>query len=335
MVSSGGVRRDDGMAYPLPRVQPEGSADRGRPSERLVPWEPGDRWLVPAEPGVDRAQGAADLPDPSSRRSGPPAGVEAAGSPPTVSRHAIAYLTALDEPAPGARIPTADDPAPTWADGTSPAGGPPPPAAVPRVLLAVAEPEAVAPLWGQGLHGVLVRDPDHLRALLARAGRRATGGGPRWVLLPWDEIAHPGLWARGWARVVEWAPGAMQPAIVPRAALAAACGDETTPAPAGRGRPGPGGPAAGAGLRTTSPPAAPAAGDGSPAAPGRSAAGPGWLRGATRARSELLRQLEEFVPAPVVIPVADAPPSATARATAGLAGVPVWWLWPPRGVDGG
>ncbi|HEY8552144.1 MAG TPA: hypothetical protein VIL40_01640 [Thermaerobacter sp.] len=338
MVRSVGQRREDGEPGTTRGARPRGVGDRGRPAAQPVPWEAGDRWLIPVG-WVDVAGGAPRL---SDRGVQPPAGSEESGPPPASTRHAIAYLTALDEPVPRVGAPTAGgDPAPARpGDGARPTAPAPLPAAVPRVLLAAAEPEAVAPLWGLGLHGVLARDPDHLRALLDRADRRVGRRGPRWVLLPWDVTAHPGLWARGWARVVEWAPGAVQPVIVPRPALAAAGGGEAAPAGATCGRTGaPGGPTGAAGPRTASTdgaPRAPAAGAaGPPADPGDPVGGTGWLRGAARARTELLRHLEEFVPAPVVIPVADAPPSPTAREVTGLAGVPVWWLWPPRGADSG
>ena len=339
-----------------------------------VPWEPGDRWLLPGhlQPGPGKAATVvidlAALSDPGD----PPVGPAPA---PVPARYTIAYLPLLDEPSlaalrqgagaprPAGREPGGVGPAgipvnpPPAGSGAPPAeqaatGGPPlPPRSVgaswpagrpPVVVLAILQPEVVAAVWGTGVQGVVARDPDHLRALLqaAAAGSgpdghtRAGGGagpgsgdgrraGTRWVLLPWPEEGHPGLWARGWARVVEWTPGAVGPVLVPRRALAVATAGTAVA----------GGEARGGGT----PAPAPSAGTGEPTGPscwpGRGRDGQQgfgllrWLQELARARTELLRHLEEFVPVPVVVPIALAPADPDQREAAGLAGVPVWWLW--------
>ncbi|GAB6877288.1 hypothetical protein [Thermaerobacter litoralis] len=229
-----------------------------------VPWEPGDRWLRPLAIPLGPARAAGSR-------------VPAPGTPPAqraVGAHTITYLVRL-----------ADAMAEAGPAQGTPADAAP---AVPRVLLAPAPAGAVAPLWGRVLQGVMVRDPGHLRQLVTAAGPRT---GTRWVLLPWDGTP-PALWARGWARVTEWAPGAAGPVIVP----------VLPGGPAGAGRPV----SQAAAVR----PGLPAPGDG--------------LAALARARRELLRHLEEPVPAPVVLP-AGAGIDAPARREAGLEGVPVWW----------
>ncbi|QIA28016.1 hypothetical protein DYI95_011305 [Thermaerobacter sp. PB12/4term] len=221
-------------------------ADRQASPRPAVPWEPGDRWLLPAA-GL-RPPGGGPVPPRPGVRLVP-------------DRYTITYLSDLDE-----------------LDGDElrrPEGGPAGRYPAPRVLVTPVPAPAVAPLWGTVLQGVTARDPEHLQALLEVAGRWP---GTRWVLLPWDALTAPPLWARAWARVTAWAPAAAGPVIMP------------------------------AGLQ------------GDHQVPSRLAAE------LARVRRELLRNLEEPVPAPVVLPANLAGFGPQERAGAGLAGVPVWWL---------
>ncbi|HEY8415728.1 MAG TPA: hypothetical protein VIK99_08150 [Thermaerobacter sp.] len=171
---------------------------------RWRPRVPGDRLLLP-EPWLDvLARGAGGVGQ-ECASAGPPVGAcvayrveKPAGAPPA---------------APGAgRAPGAAE-AP-W----------------PRVLLAPVDgDEAAALLAGAGagapapapagasFDGVLLAHPADLDRLLVRRPdlTRPRGGRPCWVLLLFRRDDAPGPWARGWARVVAWAPGALPPVVVP------------------------------------------------------------------------------------------------------------------------
>jgi len=180
-----------------------GRGDAGALPPDVARWRPrvpGDRLLLPESWVAALARGAG-----GDRREGVCAG------PPVGA--CIAYH--LEKPA-GA-LPAAPG-----------AGGAPGAAAAPwpRVLLAPVDGEEAAALLagtgagapaGASFDGILLANPADLDRLLVRRPdlTRPRGGRPCWVLLLYGRDDVPGPWARGWARVLAWAPGALPPVVVP------------------------------------------------------------------------------------------------------------------------